>query len=57
MTLISAAGQVYLSTGGATNPDVTLAGPEDAVVGLLLGGSAAPRRFRAESPLRATFAD
>jgi hypothetical protein len=37
MTLISAPGQVYLSTGGATNPDVTLAGPEDAVVGLLLG--------------------
>jgi hypothetical protein len=57
MTLISAPGQVYLSTGGATNPDVTLAGPEDAVVGLLLGGSAAPRRYRAESPLRATFAD
>lgn len=36
-TLISARGQVYLATGGATNPDVTLAGPEDAVVGLLLG--------------------
>jgi DNA-binding HxlR family transcriptional regulator len=37
VTLISARGQVYLATGGATNPDVTLAGPEDAVVGLLLG--------------------
>lgn len=37
VTLISAGGQVYLATGGATNPDATLAGPEDAVVGLLLG--------------------
>jgi DNA-binding HxlR family transcriptional regulator len=37
VTLISARGQVYLATGAATNPDATLAGPEDAVVGLLLG--------------------
>lgn len=35
--LISAGGKVYLATAGATDPDVTLAGPEDAVVGLLLG--------------------
>jgi DNA-binding HxlR family transcriptional regulator len=37
VTLISAGGQVYLASGAATNPNVTLAGPEDAVVGLLLG--------------------
>jgi hypothetical protein len=34
---ISAQGQVYLAPGRPTNPDVTLAGPQDAVVGLLLG--------------------
>jgi hypothetical protein len=35
--MISAQGQVHLAPGRATNPDVTLAGPQDAVVGLLLG--------------------
>ena len=37
VTLVSAGGQVYLATGGVRNPDVRLSGPEDAVVGLLLG--------------------
>jgi hypothetical protein len=37
VTMISAQGQVHLAPGRATNPDVTLAGPQDAVVGLLLG--------------------
>ena len=37
VTLISSRGQVHLTIGGAAHPDVTLAGPQDAVVGLLLG--------------------
>jgi DNA-binding HxlR family transcriptional regulator len=37
VTLISARGQVHLSLEVARDPDVTIAGPQDAVVGLLLG--------------------
>jgi len=37
VTLISAGGRVHLAPGKAAAPDVTLAGPADAVVGLLLG--------------------
>jgi DNA-binding HxlR family transcriptional regulator len=37
VTLISSRGQVHLTIGGTAHPDVTLAGPQDAVVGLLLG--------------------
>lgn len=42
VTLISAGGQVHLTSGGRTHPDVTLAGPQDAVVGLLLGRISRP---------------
>jgi DNA-binding HxlR family transcriptional regulator len=51
ITLVSAAGQVHLAAGGAAKPDVTLAGPEDAVVGLLLG-----RIDRAEAESRGVMA-
>lgn len=37
VTLISSRGRVHVAPGRATAPDVTLAGPPDAVVGLLLG--------------------
>src|SRR5919106_5374592 len=37
MTLISTRGRVHLAPGGVTAPNVTIAGPPDAVVGLLLG--------------------
>lgn len=37
VTLISARGQVRLTPGVAANPDVRIAGPQEAVVGLLLG--------------------
>ena len=37
ITLISAGGEVHLATGRAAKPDVVLAGPDEAVVGLLLG--------------------
>jgi DNA-binding HxlR family transcriptional regulator len=37
LTLLSAGGRVHLAHGGATAPDVTIAGPPDAAVGLLLG--------------------
>ena len=51
MTLVSAAGQVHLAAGGAAKPDVMLAGPEDSVVGLLLG-----RISRAEAESRGVTA-
>jgi DNA-binding HxlR family transcriptional regulator len=47
MTLISARGRVHLARGGTTKPDVTLEGPHEAVVGLLLG-----RISRAEAESR-----
>ncbi len=37
MTLISSGGRVHLAPGRATAPDITLAGPTEPVVGLLLG--------------------
>lgn len=37
LTLISAGGRVHLAPGKAAAPDVTLEGPPDAVVGVLLG--------------------
>ena len=37
ITLISAAGRVHIASGPATAPDVTISGPPDATVGLLLG--------------------
>ena len=56
VTLISAQGRVYLAPGRATNPDVTLAGPQDAVVGLLLGrisrGDAESRGVKAAGDIR-----
>ena len=56
VTLISAQGQVYLAPGRATNPDVTLAVPQGAVVGLLLGrisrGDAESRGVKAAGDVR-----
>lgn len=37
VTLISAGGRVHLAPGPASAPDVTISGPADAAVGLLLG--------------------
>lgn len=37
LTLVSSRGQVHLSSGGRADPDVTLTGPTEPVVGLLLG--------------------
>lgn len=51
VTLISARGQVHLAQGATTNPDVTLAGPHEAAVGLLLG-----RISRAEAESRGVAA-
>ncbi len=51
MTLISAGGRVHLAHGRATAPDVTIAGPPDAAVGLLLG-----RIGRAEAESRGVTA-
>jgi DNA-binding HxlR family transcriptional regulator len=51
MTLISAGGRVHVAHGRATSPDVTIAGPPDAAVGLLLG-----RIGRAEAESRGVTA-
>jgi DNA-binding HxlR family transcriptional regulator len=37
LTLVSAGGRVHLAQGGAIEPDVTLSGPPEPVVALLLG--------------------
>jgi len=37
MTLVSRAGRVHLRAGAADSPDVTLGGPPDATIGVLLG--------------------
>jgi hypothetical protein len=60
--LISSRGRVHLVTGPATASDVTLSGPTEGVVGLLLGrvaraeaearGASASRRVRALDGLR-----
>ena len=55
VTLISARGQVHLAQGATTNPDVTLAGPHEAAVGLLLGRISRAKAESAESPPRAGF--
>lgn len=47
VTLISSRGRVHLVPGRATAPDITIAGPPDAAVGLLLG-----RIGRAEAEAR-----
>jgi DNA-binding HxlR family transcriptional regulator len=51
LTLISARGRVHLAQGRATAPDVSIAGPPDAAVGLLLG-----RIDRAEAESRGVTA-
>ncbi len=51
ITLISAGGEVHLATGRAAKPDVVLAGPDEAVIGLLLG-----RIGRAEAESRGVTA-
>jgi hypothetical protein len=51
VTLISSAGAVRLVPGGAQRPDVTLAGPPEPVVGILLG-----RIDRAEAEKRGVSA-
>ena len=56
VTLISSAGRVRLGAGVAVMPDVTLEGPPEAVVGLLLGRisrrEAESRSVRAEGDVR-----
>lgn len=51
VTLISARGQVHMVPGSPTDADVTLAGPSEAVVGLLLG-----RISRADATSRGVMA-
>jgi DNA-binding HxlR family transcriptional regulator len=51
ITLISAGGEVHLATRRSAKPDVVLAGPDEAVVGLLLG-----RVGRAEAESRGVTA-
>ncbi|MBV9100942.1 MAG: helix-turn-helix transcriptional regulator [Candidatus Dormibacteraeota bacterium] len=56
MTLVAAGGRVHIATRAASTPDVTLAGPPEPVVGLLLGritrAQAEARGVRARGDVR-----